>query len=78
MGHSDAKGETMALKSCRECGEKVSTTADTCPHCGTRNPTGKLLDTSIGGNARSCLGCIVLPILIVAVLAVVGMILGGL
>lgn len=29
----------MALHSCRECEEKVSTEADTCPHCGCPDPT---------------------------------------
>ena len=29
----------MALKPCRECGEKVSTEAKTCPNCGKKNPT---------------------------------------
>jgi RNA polymerase subunit RPABC4/transcription elongation factor Spt4 len=24
----------MALKPCKECGEMVSTKAETCPHCG--------------------------------------------
>lgn len=27
------------LKPCRECGGEVSTEADECPHCGTKNPT---------------------------------------
>ena len=31
----------MALKSCRECGDKVSTEAKTCPKCGVPNPTEK-------------------------------------
>lgn len=29
----------MALASCRECGSKVSTEAETCPQCGVPNPT---------------------------------------
>lgn len=28
----------MALVSCRECGEEVSTGATTCPHCGVAEP----------------------------------------
>jgi predicted amidophosphoribosyltransferase len=24
----------MALKTCRDCGNEVSSAADTCPHCG--------------------------------------------
>lgn len=27
----------MALVECRECGGKVSTGADACPHCGAKN-----------------------------------------
>src|SRR4051812_4918262 len=29
----------MALKPCRECSEKVSTKAATCPNCGMKHPT---------------------------------------
>jgi zinc-ribbon domain len=29
----------MALKPCRECGARVSTDAEVCPHCGVRFPT---------------------------------------
>src|SRR5690554_8166700 len=28
----------MALKNCKECGEKVSTKAKTCPKCGAKAP----------------------------------------
>lgn len=28
----------MALKPCRECGQQVSTSAETCPHCGVHSP----------------------------------------
>lgn len=28
----------MAVKKCKECGEKVSTTAKKCPHCGAKPP----------------------------------------
>lgn len=33
----------MALKPCKECKQEVSATANTCPHCGVKNPgvTGK-------------------------------------
>lgn len=30
----------MALVNCKECGQQVSTTAKTCPHCGVENPGG--------------------------------------
>ena len=29
---------TMAIMKCRECGNKVSSEAATCPHCGVSNP----------------------------------------
>lgn len=28
----------MALKKCRECGDNVSSSAKTCPHCGIKKP----------------------------------------
>ena len=37
----------MALKSCRECGVKVSTEAKTCPKCGVPNPTFKKIDIKV-------------------------------
>ena len=38
----------MALQSCRECGETISTEAATCPHCGIAHP---------GGESGQCFGC---------------------
>lgn len=38
----------MALKKCRECEQKVSSKAKTCPHCGA--PVR-------ASNSQSCLGC---------------------
>jgi hypothetical protein len=29
----------MAMTSCRECGQAVSSTAATCPHCGVSRPS---------------------------------------
>lgn len=29
----------MAIEACRECGEDVSTGAETCPSCGLQYPT---------------------------------------
>lgn len=29
----------MAIQTCRECGEDVSTEAESCPHCGATAPT---------------------------------------
>ena len=33
------KGATMALTTCKECGENVSTKANICPHCGVEDPS---------------------------------------
>ena len=33
----------MALKPCRECKTMVGTSAKSCPHCGTPNPTSETL-----------------------------------
>lgn len=32
----------MALKTCKQCGGQVATTAKACPHCGARNPLGRI------------------------------------
>lgn len=44
----------MALKKCKECGEKVSTRAKTCPSCGVTSPTTT--------GSESCAGCLILVI----------------
>jgi hypothetical protein len=31
----------MAMMKCRECGAPVSSEAETCPHCGVKNPIGE-------------------------------------
>ena len=63
----------MALKPCPECGTEVSTKAATCPQCGTPLKSG-VLDTSVSGNARTCLGCLAWPIIIFVVFVVVSMV----
>lgn len=61
----------MALKACPECGNAVSTKARACPSCGVGlTPSG--LDTSLAGNAQSCLGCIVLVVILIVVAFVLG------
>src|SRR5262245_36640079 len=43
----------MALKACRECGQQVSTRAETCPHCGVRSPVrGNAVTAAIRGLLR--------------------------
>ncbi len=48
----------MALTKCRECGDKVSTGAIKCPHCGVKNPA---LSTHLT-NIIAALGVIVICI----------------
>lgn len=66
----------MALQTCPECGKELSSRATTCPHCGAPRKA-KGIDTTITGNARSCLGCLLWPIIILVVIGIVGGILGG-
>ncbi len=40
----------MALKPCRECGHKVSTTARRCPRCGEEDPSGHVAITGLFSN----------------------------
>jgi hypothetical protein len=48
----------MALKPCKECGRSISTEANSCPHCGKKNPTGPNL-------SRGQIGCLAFLVLIV-------------
>lgn len=56
----------MAIKPCRECGESVSTKADTCPNCGAPAKHWANRSQNIG-----CGGCLVLIVVSVIVIAVV-------
>lgn len=38
----------MALKTCKECGTEVSSSAKQCPHCGVKNPGVTAKDMLIG------------------------------
>lgn len=38
----------MAMTKCKECGNEVSTSAKTCPQCGTSNPGVRARDMLIG------------------------------
>lgn len=44
----------MALVKCKECGKEVSETANTCPHCGAKNPG--ITPAKVG---KGCLGVFV-------------------
>ena len=60
----------MALQSCRECGQQVSTEAATCPRCGVPNPTASPPVASTQGDKRRSLGIWIFLFLVVVVLAV--------
>lgn len=49
----------MAVTKCSECGEKVSSTAKLCPHCGAKGPAKKREEMAMG------IGCLVLIALVV-------------
>lgn len=55
----------MAMKQCRECGQQVSTDANSCPHCGKTNPTGSFAGMGCAGK-----GCILLVGFVVAVMVI--------
>lgn len=46
----------MALKPCKECGSEVSAKAETCPHCGVKNPARRAQI----GCGTGCLGLLVI------------------
>ncbi len=39
----------MAMKTCKECGKEVSTSAKACPHCGKTNPSGRSTAVKVVG-----------------------------
>jgi hypothetical protein len=41
--------DSVALRSCRECGKQISTDANPCPHCGKKNPHGMSKLVKYGG-----------------------------
>ena len=56
----------MAMKKCKECGDKLSTKAKTCPHCGAPIPRS----TEVSG----CAGCL---IVVIAMFVIIGLIPSG-
>ena len=66
----------IALGVCRECGQQVSTEADTCPHCGAHHPTWikpvAALGTSDGkvAEAKSGISAVSKLILVVILISV--------
>lgn len=70
----------MALTSCRECGQKVSTEAPNCPGCGAPNPGGNepgdsrtvpARNENSGMSADQQAGCLFASLLVLACIAVV-------
>lgn len=47
----------MALTKCRECGQKVSSEAASCPHCGVSSPSGSLRGVFSRGSRGKGEGC---------------------
>lgn len=38
----------MAMTKCKECGKEISTSANSCPHCGVKNPGASAKDYIVG------------------------------
>ena len=58
----------MSVRACRDCGGKVSTKAEKCPHCGTPRPA-----LSKGCFAtQNCLAVILAVVLLLSVMVVFG------
>ena len=51
----------MAMTECSECGQEVSTNADECPQCGNRMRRR---------NRDSCMGCILIGVILIMVMTV--------
>lgn len=59
----------MPLTECKSCGDQVDSSAQTCPHCGVKNPGGWFAYTGVGGGGcLKFIGCI-LGLVILGVMA---------
>ena len=62
------------MKACYECGHQVAETAKLCPSCGAQKPgePALLRYLSMAGNAMMGIGCLIIlvPLLIVLALAI--------
>lgn len=54
----------MALTKCKECKKEVSTSAESCPHCGVKNPAI--------GTKQKFGGCLMLVIVVAGIMYFVG------
>jgi hypothetical protein len=43
-----SQGAQMAMHACSECGNNISTAAESCPHCGLKMRTGRTVSSAIG------------------------------
>lgn len=59
----------MAMTTCRECGQQVSDTAATCPHCGVRHPDPAQARRSVGGDVAKVVLLVGVVLAVVYVLA---------
>lgn len=57
----------MALEECKECDGQVSTSADTCPHCGTKAPTTAAGCAALASSMQTC-GCLLTLVVTVPIL----------
>ena len=59
-GPSTDEEPTMALTTCRGCGQQISTTASTCPACGAKVPRSRWLWAALG-LAGAALALVLVP-----------------
>lgn len=64
--------DPMSLRPCRECNAEVSTEAETCPHCGVRNPTGDALRPAKGKSGQGCFIVLLVVIGIIVIASITG------
>ena len=70
----------MALTSCRECGQQVSTEAATCPHCGVADPAGVAAakkEQDVKKKRSGCLGYVALFFVLLVIGTIISALPGG-
>lgn len=58
----------MALIKCSECGNQISSSAPSCPHCGYRKDTVLIEQSSKAIKKQQAGGCLILVIALVALM----------
>ena len=62
----------MSLIKCKECGREISTSADTCPHCGNLSSVKKAMKVSTDIMKAGCAITLLVPVvLIIAVIIMI-------